>query len=107
MGLRMTKPWQELTSDALRQLPGQLGVFELADEDGVVRRIGYAGARELFGVRSALEPFVGRYRSFRWECTTAYLTRWQELMMVHKADHGALPADNPEPPGQFGRLSVS
>jgi hypothetical protein len=108
MALRMTKPFQPLTEEAVRRLPGQLGVFELAADDGEVRRIGYAGARQPFGVRSALEPFVGRYPAFRWECTTAYLTRWQELLMVHKASHdGALPPDNPESPGQFGRLSVS
>ncbi len=105
MAVRSTKPFQALTAEAVAALPGQLGVFELADPAGVVRRIAYAGGREPFGVRSALAPFVGTYPQFRWESTSAYLTRWQELCMVHLADHGALPADQPEPPGRFGRLS--
>ena len=103
----MTKPFVALTVDAVAALPAHLGVFELADADGAVRRIGYAGGREPFGVRSALLPFVDHYASFRWESTTAYLTRWNELVMVHIADHGDVPPDQPEPSGRFGRLSPS
>ena len=105
MAVRMTKPFQALSAEAVARLPGQLGVFELADSSGVVTIIGFAGGREPFGVRSALEPYVGRFPQFRWEATSAYLTRWQELCMVHIADHGSLPPDQPASPQSFGRLS--
>ena len=34
-----------------------------------------------------------------------YRTRWFELLMVHKADHGSLPPDNAKNPPPLGRLS--
>lgn len=103
--VRMTGPFVALTAGAVQALPGELGVFELADHDGRARRVAYAGALEPFGIRSALAPFIGHYPLFRWECTSAYLTRWQELVMAHVADHGHLPPDQPEAPTSFGRLS--
>lgn len=103
--IRPTKPFVELTAAAVAALPGTLGVFEVADDAGVVQLIGYAGARSPFGLRSELAPLVGRYPRFRIEITSAYLTRWQELLMVHVADHGGvLPPDQPDP-GRLGRLS--
>ena len=54
MPLRLTKPWQELSAEAVRRLPGQLGVFQLADISGAVVHIGYAGGRSPFGLRSAV-----------------------------------------------------
>jgi hypothetical protein len=106
VAIRSSKPFQPLTAEAVAALPGQLGVFELADDGGVVRRIGYAGGRSAFGVRSELAPFVGRYAAFRWESTSSYLSRYAELLMVHAADHdGALPADQPPLPRPLGRLS--
>lgn len=105
MAVRMTKPFEPLTAEVVDALPGQLGVFELADEAGTVRLIGYAGGRSPFGIRSELRPYVGAFAAFRWECTSAYLTRWQELCMVHLADHGTLPPDQPTPTQSFGRLS--
>jgi hypothetical protein len=32
-----------------------------------------------------------------------YLTRWQELLMIHEADHGVVPSGN-ERPRSLGRL---
>jgi len=55
MQIRLTKPWRHLDAENVRALPGQLGVFELANKAGEVVLIGMAGARELFGLRSALE----------------------------------------------------
>ena len=97
MAIRLTKPWQPLSDAAIAALPGQLGVFELADDGGRVLYIGYAGGRSLFGLRSevargrAKTPAATRFRS---EVTMQYLTRHQELLMVHVADHGALPEGN-------------
>lgn len=105
--LRLDKPWQPLTEETVAALPGQLGVYQLGDEGGTVTKIGVADARQPFGLRSALaaELATGAASSFRHECTHGYLTRWQELLMVYRADHGELPRDNRGDEGQLGRLS--
>lgn len=109
MAVRLAKPWRPLDEAAVAALPGQLGVYQVADADGTVVRIGAAGARELFGLRSALSRELkqwGAGHRFRLEVTTAYHTRWQELLMVHVHDHGALPAGNQsDRPTRLGRLS--
>ena len=82
-------------------------MFELADEAGKVRYIGYAGGRSRLGLRSevsATAEGIPEARRFRVEVTTAYLTRYRELLMAHKADKGALPPHN-EPMPRLGRLS--
>jgi hypothetical protein len=97
MGIRLAKPWVPLSADAARALPGQLGVFELADRAGRVLHIGYAGGRSLFGLRSAVEEARQRFPAatrFRCEVTMQYLSRYQELLMLHQADAGALPEGN-------------
>jgi len=106
MRLRMTKPWAELNAAAIAALPAQLGVYQIADQDHAIIRIGYAGGTEPFGIRTALERELqdgGRY--FRLEFTHGYLTRWQELLMVYSADYQALPPKNHDDAGQLGRLS--
>jgi hypothetical protein len=106
--IRLTKPWQALNADAVRRLPGQLGVFELADGEGRVLLIGYAGGRSLFGLRSAIEDAwraTAGATQFRHEINMQYLSRYKELVMLHVADHGGLPAHNRDAPSTFGRLS--
>jgi hypothetical protein len=108
MGIRLTKPWTQLAPEAIRALPGQLGVFQLADGEGRVLHIGYAGGRSLFGLRSAIDDAWRQHRgavNFRYEVTMQYLSRYQELLMLHKADHGALPEGNAGEPMTLGRLS--
>lgn len=108
MAVRITKPFTPLTAGEIDRLPGSLGVFELADDDGRVVRIGFAGGRSLFGLRGELGALVGQTAAtmFRVEVNTAYLTRYQELLMVHIADTGSLPAENvPDPGMKLGRLS--
>jgi hypothetical protein len=105
MAVRLNKPWRELAR--WEELPGHMGVFQLADALGQVIYVGFAGGGSLFGLRgevAAAAACLPAARSFRVEVTTAYLTRWQELLMVHKADHGLLPSGNDELPG-LGRLS--
>jgi hypothetical protein len=107
MAIRLEKPWQELTAAAVRALPGQLGVFQLADRKGRVIFIGYAGGRSLFGIKSEIEQARTRHRDaagFRYEITMQYLTRYQELLMLHVADHGAPPRENRDTT-RLGRLS--
>ena len=105
MPIRLDKPWLPL--DAAAGLPGQLGVFELADDAGQVQYIGCAGGGSRFGLRSevpAAAERIPKARRFRVEVTMAYRTRHQELLMAHKADEGALPPHN-EPQPRLGRLS--
>lgn len=97
MSIRLEKPWRPRAE--VSQLSGQLGVFQLADHDDQVVYIGVADARSLFGLRSAVDDAFKRLVDavqFRVESTSAYHTRYRELLMVHVADHGALPPDNPK-----------
>jgi hypothetical protein len=108
MAIRLDKPWIALGAEAVRRLPGQLGVFELADGAGRILEIGYAGGRSLFGLRSAVEEARQRQpeaRHFRVEITMQYQTRYRELLMLHVADHGTLPPGNRGEPIRLGRLS--
>jgi hypothetical protein len=110
MAIRMEKPWSALTPEAVKALPGQLGVYQLADADGRVVYIGFAGGRSLFGLRSELERALrekpGDAARFRVEINQQYTTRHLELLMLHVADHGSLPVVNAaDPPPRLGRLS--
>ena len=108
MGVRMEKAWRDLTAANVAALAGELGVYQLADAEGCIVRIGYAGARTLFGLRSELAAALktGEAAKFRTEVTSAYLSRYEELLMVHLADHGALPPGNAaEARRRIGRLS--
>jgi hypothetical protein len=107
MSIRCTKPWIPIDAAALAALPGQLGVFELANTRQQVIFIGCADARSLFGLRSEIArraQTIPDAAAFRLEVTTAYHTRRLELLMVHQADFGALPAHN-EPMPTLGRLT--
>jgi hypothetical protein len=110
MSIRMSKPWVELTPQAVSALPGQLGVYQLADAAGTVVFVGFAGGRTLFGLRSELEKALvkrpGGATQFRCEVNQQYTSRYQELLMLHVADHGELPLVNcADPPVRLGRLS--
>jgi len=109
MQLRLDKPWRALTPEEATRLPGQLGVYQIADAKGAVLFIGHAGARSPFGLRSELQREAkerGAGCQFRVEVNMQYRTRWFELLMVHQADHGGLPPDNAKnPPPNLGRLS--
>ena len=79
-----------------------------AHDDGRVVRIGYAGGRSLFGLRGELGAALsaGEAPRFRVEVTAQYLSRYEELLMVHKADFGDLPPGNAsEARRRIGRLS--
>jgi hypothetical protein len=96
-GVRLDKPWRALTASNVAGLAGELGVYQLADVDGKVVRIGYAGGRSLFGLRSELQAALasgGAARQFRTEVTAGYMSRYDELLMVHVADFGSLPEGN-------------
>jgi hypothetical protein len=110
MAIRMTKPWLELSTENVKALSAQLGVYQIADASGLVVLIGMAGGRSLFGLRGEVEKALKERPSgaakFRVEVNQQYMTRWQELLMVHVHDHGALPVENQkDPPPRLGRLS--
>lgn len=110
MAIRITKPFTPYDEAEVTALPGHMGVFELADESGKVLYIGFAGGRSLFGLRGELMERLAMpgATQFRYEVNTTYLTRYQELLMTHIADHGGLPALNdPADADGLGRLAPS
>jgi len=109
MGIRLEKAWMDLNTEKIDSLPAQLGVYQVADSDGKVISIGYAGARHLFGMRSALEEEIemhgSRAKKFRFEFTSNYRSRWDELLMLHLHDFGQLPSHQRAEQSRVGRLS--
>ena len=104
----MRRQFATATAEVLDALPGHMGVFELADDHDDVRFIGYAGGRSLFGLRGEIRGRLGETGAtrFRYEITTAYLTRYQERLMQYVARRGGLPPDNDVASvGRLGRLS--
>jgi hypothetical protein len=110
MAIRMDKPWRALDDAAIKSLSGQLGIYQIADAQDQIIFIGFAGGRSLFGLRGELQAQKDARADagvkFRVEVNMAYQTRYRELLMVYKADHGDLPLDNrADPPPNLGRLS--
>ncbi len=109
MGIRLDKPWEPLTAETVDALPAQLGVFHVADPEGTVLTVGYAGALDLFGMRTALQREIDRHggaaTQFRYEFTSNYRSRWDELLMLHIHDHGELPAHQADEAARVGRLN--
>jgi hypothetical protein len=106
--VRLDKPWRPLNPETVADLRGELGVYQLADDEGRVLRIGYAGGRSLFGLKGELGAALAAREAarFRVEVTAQYLSRYEELLMVHKADFGALPPGNAaDARRRLGRLS--
>ncbi len=96
-GVRLGKPWRDLDDAAVAALPGQLGVFQIGDAEGVVLELGFAGGRSRFGLRSAIAETAAKHERaarFRYEVTMQYWSRFEELLAVHLADHGELPVGN-------------
>src|SRR5581483_6375718 len=106
--IRFRGEWQPLEADTIAKVGGHMGVYQLSSPKDAVVFIGYAGGRSVFGLRGELSnKLAGNGRRemwFRYEVTTTYLSRYKELLMVHVADHGSLPAEN-DANEQLGRLS--
>ena len=112
MSIRLDKPFQNLNAKNLSPIQGQLGVYQLANPDGEIFYIGYAGGRSLFGLHGELtremEARGDRETLFRHEVNMAYMSRYEELLMLHKADYSKLPERVlSEYPHKIGRLSPS
>ena len=96
MAIRLSKPWIPI-DEGLAGLHGHLGVFQLADAEQQTIYIGYAGGNSLYGLRGEVTAAVKEVAEcvfLRVEITTAYPSRYRELMMIHVADHGSPPAAN-------------
>ena len=95
MSIRLEKPFQTLTQENIEPIQGQLGVYQLADADSNIFYIGYAGGRSLFGLHGELtremEEQQGKETLFRCEVNMQYISRYEELLMLHKFDFGELP----------------
>lgn len=106
--IRLRGEWQRLDATSVAKVGGHMGVYELSSPRGDVFHIGFAGGRSVFGLRGELERKLAsngnRQVWFRFEITTAYLSRYKEVLMVHVADHGSLPAEN-DAGETLGRLS--
>lgn len=115
----LSKPWESFDPDpkALRRLSGAAGVYELADEQGAVIYIGYAGSRALHGLRGCIaghfsdaEPNAvirERARRYRYEVNMMYYSRWVDLLSRFNEDYERLPPGNeadPQPIPRLGRF---
>lgn len=101
--LDIRNPWQPVTTAS--DLAAHMGVFELADAAGAVLFVGYAGGNSRYGLRSEVQAALATYPqavSLRFEVNTAYLTRFQELIMLHESR--GTPVERPETPLTFGTL---
>ncbi|MCA9821585.1 MAG: hypothetical protein KC470_03180 [Dehalococcoidia bacterium] len=110
MAIALTKPWRPLNEAEVAKLGGHMGVYELGNEDGEVVYVGFAGGKSRFGLKGELMRVLReepeRSTRFRVEVTTAYATRYRELLMAHLAESGALPEQNRnERLPSLGRLS--
>lgn len=111
MSIRMEKPWQPLNAENVNRLQGQLGVYQIANADQKIISINYSGARSLFGLRGdlldLLEQNQGEKLYFRCEVNMQYMTRHEELLMIHEADFGSLPEHNQKlRKRKLGKLSI-
>ncbi len=110
MSIRLDNPWLKLNEQNVQALGGNLGVYAIRDDGGTIVRIGFAGGRSLFGLRSSLAEELARRPDdgfeFTIEINMQYTSRYAELLMVYAADHGELPVDNrDDAPPRLGRLS--
>ncbi len=94
-GLSIRATWRPLTAAAVAHAPAATGVYELRRGPTTVL-VGYAGGNSRFGLRGELTDLAGTHpdSEYRAEVTTAYLSRWRELLGVHLARTGGLPAGN-------------
>ncbi len=116
----LRKPWQRFDPANLKAIPATLGVYEVADAQGRTLYIGYAGGRSLFGLRGEIAQHFGpdnpnpvtraEAALYRYEVTSAYLSRWYELLTLYYEAHHHLPPGNRatgDLPPKLGRFHLS
>lgn len=117
--MRINKEWTRWDPEIdQRDLPGAMGIFEIADDDHETLYIGRAGGDSPFGLRGELfrifasaEAFTGRNwthprlndipaelksaaRFYRYEVNHQYYSRWIEALSRYREDHEELPPLN-------------
>jgi hypothetical protein len=100
--------WTRLTTEAARAAGCYLGTYRLRNDQDEIVYIGYAGSRAAFGLRGLLEEHLRSATEPLWfttDVTSSYLTRYQELLMLHRFEHGGLPRYNRENIDRIGRLT--
>ena len=92
MSVSMTKTWTPLTPENVAEVPGCVGVFEIA-VDGRIVVVDYAGGINPFGLRGVLESCIerGLGTEFRYERTNAYMSRYREVAQVFANESGTVP----------------
>jgi len=100
----LKKLWDTYDPANYKSLSGSNGVYELADANGDVIYIGYAGSRATFGLRGKiadhfsereLNPVIReRAAQFRYEVNSMYLSRWVDLLARFREDFERLPEGN-------------
>ena len=107
MSVLMQKSWHRLSPETLLLIPGQLGVYEFADDNHRIIYIGVAGGRTRTGLRGEVERYPSQAAYARWEVNMSYRTRHRELLMSHYAINGSYPALNlPIETDGLGKLSL-
>ena len=109
MAVRLSKAWVSLDSEHVGQLGGQLGVYQLGNEEGEILYIGVAGGHSKFGLRGELTgqlaAKLAKATCFRVEVNMAYRTRHLELLQAFMHDHGRLPLHNCDiDPASLGQI---
>jgi hypothetical protein len=93
----LNKPWTPYHPENDRQIPGNLGVFEIGDSHGKVLYIGYAGGRTRFGLRESIPAAITANTgavSYRYEINQMYTSRWIDLLSRYRNEHGSVPEGN-------------
>lgn len=95
MSIEIGKPWLRATPAELAAAPVGTGIYEVRDASGITIDIGYAGAREPFGLRSVLTAIADAAEErieFRYESHVQYMSRYVELVLDYKNRHGSVPS---------------
>jgi hypothetical protein len=99
MSIGQSRPLQALDKAEVEGLPSSCGVYELVSMGGEIVKIGVAGAREPFGLRSSLSAELLNTSlplpvMFRYEVNMQYWGRWRELLIRFVREQRCLPSCN-------------
>jgi hypothetical protein len=129
--MRVRKPWT-VWDDGIDpgEIPGAMGIYEIADEQRRTLYIGRAGGASPFGIRGelfrhfssaralegrnwshprmgeTLPALAGKARYYRYEVNHQAYGRWVEALTRYHEDYGTLPPGNledTEEPPPLGR----
>ncbi|MEK7215713.1 MAG: hypothetical protein AAB289_08990 [Chloroflexota bacterium] len=101
------REWTLYDPEAVGEISGSFGVYEIADATGALLYVGYAGGHTLFGLQGCIAAHFGHRQAvpgppgpmetaalYRYEVNSSYLGRWLEILGRYREEHGALPPGN-------------